>query len=82
MATPRDMDPKLKEEKPEAKNDLDSSALLRAEDENAVSDVREDDETQYIVHRENVMDDNGNPSHKEHRVPVSEWPEYEKKNNL
>ncbi len=49
----------------------------------AQPDPTDDREEQYIVHRTNVVNpETGAPEIKEHRVPLKDWAEYEKKHNL
>ena len=40
------------------------------------------EETPMIVHRQQYIDNDGVTQTKEHRVPVHEWSQYEKENNL
>lgn len=73
MATPRDLDPKFKDE------DLKSDALLRAEDEQA---KKNEEDVPMIVHRQPIVVD-GIATEKLHGpMPVSEWPAYEKEHGL
>jgi len=42
----------------------------------------EDDEQPMIVYKQRYVDSAGVQGEKEHRVPLSEWAQYEKDNNL
>lgn len=81
MATPRDMDPKFSDENPAVKNDdVLTERDVRPEDDK-LSKVNND--VPMIVYRQNVVDENGVQSTVEHGpMPVSEYEEYERKNNL
>lgn len=70
MATPRDLDPKFKDEKP-----VEPVELVEHEE-------AEVDDVPMIVHRQQYTDSEGKLNEREHRVPVSEWAEYEKEHNL
>lgn len=73
MATPRDMDPKFKDEETvETTTEVDT-----------VKDVRESEDTPMIVYRQPATDDKGQATMIQHGpMPVSEWSDYERENKL
>lgn len=98
MATPRDMDPNFKDEKATAKRDDvetvdatndpmvkrdDVETVESTTDVNTVKDVRESEDTPMIVCRRPGVDANGQPTVVEHGpMPVKDWADYERENNL
>jgi len=82
MPTPRSLDPKFNDENttPEAEAAKpDVTPDVEAED---ASKPAESDENM-IVHRENYIGDDGQPTQRQHGpMPVSEWADYEKEHKL
>jgi len=88
MATPRNLDPKFKDETARPETEEERQARMTEEEreretrEKSEKDQREKDETPMIVHRERYVDEAGKLNEREHRMPVSEWAAYEKEHNL
>lgn len=85
--TPRDLDPRFKNEKPETIPTVEE----QERNENAKTDAlvteesqeKKDDDTPMIVHRERVMQPDGSVGEKIHGpMPVADWSAYEKENKL
>jgi hypothetical protein len=78
MASPRDLDPKFRDEKRESvedtERDVTADELKREESE---------DETPMLVHRQRIVQPDGTVTEKVHGpMPQSDWAAYEKENNL
>ncbi len=72
MASPRDLDPKFKDEKPET-----------VPTEEQEQEQKQDDDTPMIVHRQRITNPDGTIGEKQHGpMPVADWPEYEKEHKL
>lgn len=93
--TPRDLDPKFKDESEAAKREAaereaaEREAAEReakreaAEREAAEREAKKDDDTPMIVLRQPITNEDGTPGEKLHGpMPVADWPAYEKEHNL
>lgn len=76
-ATPRNLDPKFKDETQETEE----QRTAREADE--ADEAKKQDETPMIVSRQQIVNPDGTVGEKVHGpMPVADWPAYEKEHNL